>query len=241
MDEVSLGQSSDNSAPVSAPVEQTTPTERTFRQSEVNDLVKRVKHEAVEDYRRLQTNQPEYAQQKYGSQNNNQQSQHQSHTPESDIRRMAAEEAQRLRDQWVTDNQARNEQEYAQRIVKNFYDKISTGKEKYQDFEQVTGNIQYASFPNVVQLLAEHIENSGDVMYELGKDRLKMSQLEGLAERSPNDAIAYAKRLSDSIRDNEAASKIRTPNSPLSQQRPSNIGTDAGPLSMSDLKRKYKA
>jgi hypothetical protein len=240
MDEVNLGQSTDNAVPATSMPVEPTPTERTFRQSEVNDLVKRVKHEAVEDYRRLQTNQPEYAQQKYGNtppqQNNYSQS-----LPESDVRRMAAEEAQRLRDQWVSDNQARNEQEYAQKIVKNFYDKIATGKEKYQDFDQVTGNIQYASFPNVVQLLAEHVENSGDVMYELGKDRLKMAQLESLAERSPNDAVAYAKRLADSIRDNEVANKMRTPNAPLSQQRPSNTGTDSGPLSMADLKRKYKS
>lgn len=225
------------SAPSQAPVS----SERTFRQSEVNDLVKRVKHEAVENYRRLESTQPQYAEQKYSG-NNNQNSQQNQHTslPESDIRRLAAEEAQRLRDEWVSDAQSRNEQESAQRIVKTFYDKISTGKDKYDDYESVTGDIELSRFPNVVQLLAEHIDNSDDVLYELGKDRMKMAQLEQLSLMSPRDAMVQAKRLAQSIKDNSQARSMRTPNAPLSQQRPSNVGTDGGALTMADLKRKYK-
>ena len=161
--------------------------------------------------------------------------------PESDLRRIAAEEAQTIRDQEKSEWQSRSEQDNAQRIVKNFWDKIATGKDKYEDFEKVTGDIELSRFPNVVQLLAEHIDNSSDVLYELGKDRLKMAQLEQLSYMSPRDAMVQAKRLADSIKDNEAAGRTRTPNAPLSQQRPSNVGTEAGSaLSMRDLKAKYK-
>lgn len=233
-----LVQSAEQSAPVNAPVE-STPTERVFRQSEVNELIKKVKHEEGLKRERLYAEQPQYAEQKYGQQ----QSTQQSHSlPESDIRRLAAEEAQRLRDQWIADAQSKSEQDNAQRIVKNFWDKISTGKDKYEDFDKVTGDIEYARFPNVVQLLAEHLDNSADVLYELGRDRLKMAQLEQLSYMSPKDAIVQAKRLADSIKQNETAGRMKAPNPPLSQQRPSNVGTEAGTvLSMRDLKAKYKA
>jgi len=239
MEGENLGQVSEQSAPASAPVE-STPTERTFRQSEVNDLIKRVKHEESQKRERLYNEQPQYAEQKYGQRDHNYEQQRA--LPESDIRRLAAEEAQRLRDQWIQDAQSKSEQDNANRIVKNFWDKISTGKDKYEDFEKVTGDIEYSRFPNVVQLLAEHLDNSADVLYELGKDRLKMAQLEQLSYMSPKDAIVQAKRLADSIKDNEAATRLRTPNSPLSQQRPSNVGTEAGSvMSMRDLKAKYRA
>lgn len=243
MDEA-LGQSTESAptqAPVSTPSE-SAPSERTFRQSEVNELVGRVRQEESQKRERLYKEQPQYAEQKYGQSNQSyQQPQHSNAMPESDIRRMASEEAQRLRDQWVNDAQSKNEQDNAQRIVKSFWDKTASGKEKYDDFEKVTGNIELSKFPNVVQLLAEHVDNSADLLYDFGKNRLKMAQLEQLSYLSPSDAIHEVKRIAESIKANETAGKMRTPNAPLSQQRPSNIGTDAGGvLSMRDLKAKYK-
>ena len=215
--------------------------ERSFKQSEVNDIIKKAKYGAVEDYKRLVAEQPNYASQKYGEPPTQPQNQNASHAPSEDnYRRIAAEEAQRLRDQWVADARTQNEADNAQRIVQNFWNKISPGREKYQDFDKVTGDIEYARFPNVVQLLSEHVDNSHDVLYELGNDRIKMANLEQLAYLSPKDAIVQAQRLSQSIKDNEATGKIRIPNEPLSQLRPSNTGTDNGVLSVKDLRAKYK-
>lgn len=237
MEESNLGQVSETSASVaSAPMTETS-SERNLPQSQVNELIGRAKHEAVEAYKRQNqtTSEPRYNQQQ-------QQAPISQSMSENDYRRIAAEESQRLRDEWVSDAHNRNEQENAQRIVQNFWDKIATGKDKYEDFDKMTGDIEFARFPNVVQLLADHIDNSDDVLYELGKDRLKMAQLEQLSQMSPKDAIVQAKRLADSIKDNQAASRLRSPNAPLSQQRPSNTGTDAGgPLTMSQLKAKYRA
>lgn len=239
MEGENLGQVQESAA-VSAPVE-SVPQERVFKQSEVNDLIKRVKHEESQKRDRLYQEQPQYAEQKYGT-NAPVVSQHNNALPESDIRRLAAEEAQRLRDQWVQEAQTKSEQDNAQRIVKNFWDKISAGKDKYEDYDAVTGDIEYSRFPNVVQLLADHIDNSADVLYELGKDRFKMAQLEQLSYMSPKDAIVQAKRMADSIKANASSNTMRVPNAPLSQQRPSNVGTDSGTtLSMRDLKAKYKA
>jgi hypothetical protein len=238
--EDAIGQSVDtNSAPVgsNSVAETSTPSEKMLRQSEVNDIVGRAKQDAasraVEQYKRSQSEsapQQSYSQQDSGNMS------------EERVRRMAGEEAQRLRDQWVSEARTKNETDSAQRIVKSFYDKMEAGKEKYEDFEKVTGELDYQAFPHVVQLLAEQIDNSHEVMYEFGKNALKMEQLERLAERSPRMAVAELRRLADSIKANESATNRRSPNAPLSQQRPSNVGTDSGStLSMRDLKAKYRA
>ena len=50
------------------------------------------------------------------------------------------------------------------------------------------------------------------------------------------------KSQTDSIKANETHSQMTTARTPLSQQRPSNTGTDSGnTLSMRDLKKKYRA
>ncbi len=211
-------------------VTESAPSERVFRQSEVNELVGRVKREERAKYTQ---NDDSHQQRAYEAQPRSQMA-------EQDIRRVAAEEAQRLRDEWYKEAQANTESQYAQKIVENFWNKLAPGKEKYQDFDQITGDIEFSRFPNVVQLLAENVDNAHDVLYELGKDRLKMVQLEQLSQMSPKDAISHAKRLADSIKQNEEASRVRHPNQPLSQLKPSNVSTDSGVMSVSDYRRRYK-
>jgi hypothetical protein len=242
-----MSQSPDVSSPTPAPQVESTPApqqreERTFKQSEVTDIVRRERNEAIERYQRLQRDQPQYAAQKYGDAVSSQQTSTQpgQTLDEGHYRKIAAEEAQRLRDQWIRDAEEHHEQQAAQQTVQQFWNKVAAGKEKYQDFDKVTGDIQYASFPNVVRLLANYIDNSGDVLYELGKDRIKMSNLESLALMSPKDAIVQAQRLAQSLKDNEAAGKVRLPNEPLSQLKPSNAGMSSGAMSVSDYRKKYK-
>lgn len=217
-------------------IETQTPAEKTFTQNEVNEIVGRTRHEATERVKRQVENQ-----QKAPDESKPYQAMNSGDVGEDRYRKIAAEEAQRLRDQWISDAQVKSETDHAQKIVQNFWDKVSPGKTKYEDFEKVTGDIEYARFPNVVQLLAEHLDNSADVLYELGKNRMKMAQLEQLSYMSPKDAIVEAKRLSESIKANESTTKVRTPNSPLSQQRSSGTGVDSGGvLSVSDYRKKYR-
>jgi hypothetical protein len=88
MEDVSQGSTDTTSAPpapVSTPAPQTpAEQERTFRQSEVNEIVKKAKHGAVEDFRRLQTEQPEYAAKKFADSPN---------ASDDKIRQLAAQEA----------------------------------------------------------------------------------------------------------------------------------------------------
>lgn len=241
----SEGQSNYTSEPSSsAPSESRAPspsTEKVFTQSEINDIVGRAKQEAVESYKR-KAERTEYAQRDTGGYIPPHQQPERQHSAYSsdDIRRMAAEESQRLRDEWVTEASRKSQEQDAQRIVSEFFNKLSAGKEKYQDFDDVAGTVEFSRFPNVVQLLHSYVDNAHDVMYELGRDRGKLALLEQLSHMSPNDAIFQVRRLSQSIKDNESAGKMRTPSEPLSQMRPSNTGTGNGGMSISDYRKKYR-
>lgn len=216
--------------------------ERMLPQSQVNDIVGKAKQEAaeraVEAYKRQQQQQqPNYADPiNYGT--------NQSHKSlsEDDVKRLTSEELSRQREQWSREYQEKADAEAAQKIVNAYKEKIAPGKEKYEDFEAVTNNVDMRYYPNVVQLLAEYVDNSHDVLYDLAKHRTKLAQIEQLCSLNPQDAIYEVKRLSDSIKANEQTSQVKHANSPLSQNRPSNTGTDSGnTLSMRDLKQKYRA
>ena len=245
-------------APVSSPSQaQSAPTEseRTFRQSEVNDLVGRAKSEAVERYKResslashnsaqsaqAQTYQPAYQPQYQAPQA-------QQNISQDEVRRLAAEEAQRLRQEWIHENQRNVQQQNADRIASEFVNKVGIGEGGMAAFEKSMGEagINLGAIPYHVQL-ANMVDNTRDVMLELAANPAKIGQLQSLididlrAGRTPALAMAEMKRLSQSIKDNASAKKFQAPNDPLSQLRPSNAGTGVqGALTTADYKRKYR-
>jgi hypothetical protein len=209
--------------------------EKTFRSSEVTDIVKRERQEAVDRYRRMAVEQPDYVKQKYGDLPQNQQGQL---TPE-DVKRLAGEAAKEHRDAWILEAQKKQVEDRVKEIVTSFEGKLSAGSKKYEDFDQTVRSTRFDRFPNVIQL-ANMVDNTEDVVYELSKNKTKLAGLENLANLSAEDAIEEIKALSKSIKDNERASKQRVPNEPLSQMKPSSTGTGTGEWSVKDAKRKYR-
>lgn len=210
-------------------------TEKMIPQSQVNEIVGNAKREAAER-----------AVEAYRRQNAQSQQTHetvsQRGVSEEDIKRLTGDAIKSHLSQIEQEAQERANAEAANRIVGMFRDKVVAGKDRYEDFESVTSNVAMQYYPNVVQLLAEHVDNTADVLYHLAKNRDKLYRIESLSTHNPADAIYEVKRLADSIRSNEESSQIKQAKTPLSQQRPSNTGTDSGSsLSMSDLKRKYRA
>jgi|SRR6267154_3399361 len=256
------GQGSSNfaSIPVNTP---TTPTqsapveaERTFKQSEVNDLVGRAKSEAIERYKRdtsvASHNNYQPQQQQYAPQQNPQGNMQQPYQSGNDaqseerIRRMAAEETQRLRNEWIQESHRNAEEQNAQRIASEFFTKLDAGKGKIENFDKVMADLDLRSIPYHVQL-ASTMDNTAEIMFELASNPTKIGSLQTLididmrAGRQPKLAMAEMKRLSDSIKANQQASNFRSPNEPLSQLRPSNAGTDNNrALGVADYKRKYR-
>lgn len=215
-------------------------TEKMVPQSQVNEIVGNAKREAaeraVEAYRQQQTRLANESQN--ASQFNTVSSAR--NLSEDDIKRVTDGEIKRHFEQLQQEAQERVNVAEANRVVNLFKEKIVAGKDKYDDFEPVAGNVAMQYYPNVVQLLAEHVDNAADVLYYLAKNRTKLHQLESTCAHNAPDAIYDIKRLSESIKDNEQSSQVKHSNAPLSQQRPSNTGTGSGALSMSDLKRKYR-
>jgi poly-D-alanine transfer protein DltD len=239
MDNSVMDNASDMSQAQVEPVVQQS-AERMLSQSQVNEIVGSAKREAaeraVETYKRqqVQSQQAQAPQQAHEPNSGR-------YTSEDDVKRVAGDEIKRHFTQLEQEAQERANVDAANRIVGMFRDKIVAGKGKFEDFDSVTSNVAMQRYPNVVQLLAEHVDNTADVLYHLAKNRDKLYRIEALSEHSPSDAIYEMKRLADSIKSNEESVNAKHPNAPLSQQRPSNTGTESGSLSMSDLKRKYRA
>jgi len=210
-------------------------TEKMVPQSQVNEIVGNAKREAaeraVEAFKRQQVQAP-------------------SEQPQNSQRNMSDDDIARVTDDRIKQHFTKIEQEAqdranvdaANRIVGMFRDKVQAGKEKFDDFETVTSNVAMQYYPNVVQLLAEHVDNAADVLYHLAHNRDKLYRLESLSSHNASDGIFEIKRLANSIKSNDEGSNVKNAKEPLSQQKPSNTGTDSGAtLSMADLKRKYRA
>lgn len=248
MTDVANGESqnlSSNSLPVSSqPVQSAPVDERTFKQSEVNKLIGDAKLEAVERYKRessVASHQSTQHQSNYGTypDQNRSMQQPQTNLSADEIRRMTAEEIQRSRNEWIQEAQRKAETQEAQRIATEFLTKLDSGKGKHEDFEKVVKEVDFGEVPMIAHL-ANMVENTADVIYELAKNPAKIATLQQLVSISPKLAISEMKRLSDSIKSNEQAAQYQSPNEPLSQRRPSNNGTDRGPLTVKDYKARYK-
>ncbi len=212
-------------------------TERMLPQSTVNELIGSAKREAAE---KAATRAVEEYKRTIQSQQTQPTSDH-SRLTEEDVNRLASEVIDRKRHEYEKDAQEKAYINAANNIVKAYEQKINAGRDKYEDFEAVTNSVNMGKYPYVVQLLAEHVDNAPDILYNLAQRRSKLNEIESLGERNAEDAIYEIKRLSKSIKDNESAGQLKNSKTPLSQQRPSNTGTDSGgTLSMADLKRKYK-
>lgn len=149
---------------------------------------------------------------------------------EEQVRQMIADEAQR-----------QNQVAAAHGMLTNFANQMGTGKGKYSDFDETVANLgDLRNISHVVQLATE-TGIAGDVMYELGRNPGKVASLTTLAYINPQLAKAEMKKLADSIKTNEQAKDVPSVDEPLSQVKPSTVGTDSGSKTVRDLRKKYRA
>lgn len=203
--------------------------ERLLSQSEVNDLVGKAKHayyekgkrDALEESTRAQQPPPQNGGGSMGGM---------PQLTEEQVRQMIADEAQR-----------QNQVAAAHGMLTNFANQMGTGKGKYSDFDETVANLgDLRNISHVVQLATE-TGIAGDVMYELGRNPGKVASLTTLAYINPQLAKAEMKKLADSIKTNEQAKDVPSVDEPLSQVKPSTVGTDSGSKTVRDLRKKYRA
>lgn len=214
-----------NIAPNAVPNQaQGVPEEKVLKQSEVNELVGRIKHEAYEKGKREALTQ---STQDVRPQNGAQSMGGMPQFTEEQIRQIIADEAQK-----------QAQMDGVKNTISNFVNQMEAGKGKYSDFDETVaklGNLQ--TIPHIVKM-ATDTGIAGDVIYELGRNPGKVASLTTLAYINPDLAMQEMKKLVDSIKVNEQASKEPSVNEPLSQVKPSTVGTDNGSNSVRDLRRK---
>lgn len=139
--------------------------------------------------------------------------------------------------------QAREQlQKEAEGIANAYRAKMEAGKSAYPDFENVMADFNPAAFPNLVYL-ANQMDNTHDVMYELMNNPNKLATVVVMSERDPQAAQNMLGRISASIKANQAAKasekEVQPPLGRMSSSTQS-AGTDSGELSMRDLKRMFR-
>lgn len=154
-----------------------------------------------------------------------------------EMRNLVAEETRRVQEQLYQQQVKEAADRESQRIVGEFRSKLAAGKDKYADFDEV---IDESSLPSIAYIaqLANEVDNTADVMYEVMKNPSKIASLMVLGQTNPALAKRQMKQLSESIKSNEKALSQKAPAQPLSHLRPSNVSSDNGsPSSVSDFKR----
>lgn len=206
---------------------QSVPEEKVLKQSEVDALALRLKHEAYEKGKRDALAQNiQNAQSQQGGQSMGGMPQ----VTDDHIRQLIADEAQK-----------QSQMAGVQQTLTNFVDQLKTGKEKYSDFDETVAKLgNFQTIPHIVKMATE-TGVAGDVIYELGRNPGKVASLTTLAYINPHLAEQEMKKLVDSIKMNEQANQEPTAAEPLSQVKPSTVGTDNGQTTVRDLRKKYRA
>lgn len=150
---------------------------------------------------------------------------------------------QDLQKQMQQANEQRAQEELereANKIADSYKAKMSSGKDTYEDFDTVMSDFNPAAFPNLVYL-ANQVDNTPAVMYELMKNPSKWATLAVLSERDPNAAQSMISKISASIKANEQAkAEEKNVPPPLSRMSPSTTGQDNGTKTVRDFKAMFR-
>jgi hypothetical protein len=122
------------------------------------------------------------------------------------------------------------------RVADTYVNKMATGAELFEDFNDVMGEFDPARFPSVVYLVSE-MENVPQIMYELANNPMKLASINSLAQTDERQAKKALQMLSKSIAHNEnAKEEYVSTNAPLSKLKPSNVSADKGLSTLEDFK-----
>lgn len=216
------------------------PHEKMLTASQVNELVKRAKRKGEQKMQeQLDATRQELEQLKA------QQGQQQEAPPQQAIPQgIDPAQLQQLVAQQIAQQQeeAQRKQHEAQlheevnQVAKQYFGKMAQGTSLYDDFEAVTADFNPAEFPQLVYL-ANELDNTAAVIYELRKNPAKLASIEAMVNKSPGIAKSMLSDLSQSIKRNEEAKRnLQEPQDPLNRMKPSTVGTDNGEKNVRDFK-----
>ena len=207
-------------------------SERLYKESEVNDIIGKKKHHAYQKGKADALAELQGQQTPDGAHGGIPQG-----ASQEQIRQMIAEE-QAKQQQLMQQHQ---HQQQLDMIHDDFYTRVGQGAAKYPDFKEVITPLLMSGkqVPPEIVLLANSVDNTADVIYDLAKNPQKIGNFLQLA-RDPSTqhlAAEAIQGLSKSIKQNELAQNTKNAPEPLSQLKPSYTGTDNGSYSVSDFKK----
>lgn len=155
-----------------------------------------------------------------------------------EVEKIATDAANKQHQSLADQYQKSEAQRQGQKTIDEIMTKLSTAKDKYPDFDEKVGPL-FSEHLGDIWVLANGVENTADVMYHLSENVEKISLIDGLIRRDPTGALARRSlaKMAESIKLNEQATNVKTPNAPLSQIKPSPVGTDNGSTTINDLRR----
>lgn len=239
--------------PVQPEVSESSEAEKLVPQETVNNLVAAKKKEAYEKGMRE-------ALEKFG--NNQAEANDEVVTPTNEVAPSQDEDKlaklvnerfeQEVARQQETLAKQQHEQKTAE-VTTQLKSKFDAASNKYDDFAQKMQEAEATHLPDAFFAALNVVDNSGDVMYELANSPAKRAELlsqidiasnPNVSQATRNAAIAavgsHMDRLSQSIKTNEQGRVQPAANAPLSTVKPSNVGTNDGPMSVADYRNKFR-
>lgn len=230
---------------------ETTPPEKMLPASQVNELIKKAKRKgeqkmqeqldaAKQQIEQLQTQQAQQSLQNTAQTGSPQQSQQpQGQQQGVDTQQVMQQVMQQLQQKQQEDEAKRHQEQIEQevnQVAQQYFGKMAQGKDMFEDFDAITADFNPAEFPQLV-FLANQMDNTPAIIYELRKNPGKLADLAVLVEKSPNMARNELSKLSESIkRNDEAKRNLQEPQDPLNRLKPSPVGTDNGTKNVRDFK-----
>jgi hypothetical protein len=148
----------------------------------------------------------------------------------------------------VAKQQAADQQRYATEqnqqmwttTINQLTPKIEDAARKYDDFHEMTTAVNYHEVAPEVLLLANQVDNSGDILYHLAANPAKLAMLKSVIRETPHLAQRELTKLSTSLKQNDEANSYRLPRDPLSQLDPTHASGNSGEPTVTELRQRYR-
>jgi exonuclease VII large subunit len=228
--------------PEDATASDDTPPEKMLSVSKVNELIKKAKRKGEQKMQE----QLDAAKQQIQELQNQQQPQNQAQEPPQNQQQQGVDQnmlqqqvMQLMQQKHEEDEKKRYSEQLEQevnQVATQYFGKMAQGKDLFEDFEAITADFNPAEFPQLV-FLANQMDNTPAIIYELRKNPSKLAYLDRLVEKSPSMARSELGKLSESIkRNDDAKNALQEAQNPLDRLKPSPTGTDNGAKSVRDFK-----
>jgi len=231
----SQGQSANTPAtPASTPAQPSQqPAEKVFTQSELNEIVGRVKAEERNRYSTTAVQQPQSQDTQQSQQQNTQPTQlgGMPQLTEAQVKQLIEQHAPQVLSQQLQQQQVYN-------MNMQYVQKLEAGKTGIADFDTKVAALNLPAHLELIPLLnSVDASIAADVTYDLAENPQKFANLKVLNMMNPQLAAQELNKLAESVRKNKTASQAKFPNEPLGQIKTSVTGADNSPLTVADLKR----